>query len=341
MDEQGPSGDEVIRLVAEPDAGRIDRYLAAAVPTLSRSRVQALIREGDVTVGGQATRASLRLRGGEVLEIKLPPIRPTELQPEPMRLDIRYEDRDLLVVYKPAGMVVHPARGHREGTLVHGLLHAVPDLMGIGGVERPGIVHRLDKGTSGVLVVAKHDISLRRLQAQFIVHTVERRYIAVVHGVVQQGQGCVVSRLARHPRDRLRFASTEEGGKRAVTHWRRLGVGRDVSLLACRLETGRTHQIRVHLSESGHPIVGDPLYGRRRRQFPAHLEPCMRRLNHQLLHAGYLEFRHPVHERRLSFVAEPPEDFLRFCQTTEMDVPALDEVDMGAIIPTKKAGRGT
>ncbi len=306
--------------MAPPGAGRLDRCLVALLPELSRARIQALIKRGAVTVDDQTSRPAHKLRGGERLQVRLPPPRPCLLQPENIPLDILYQDRDVVVIDKPAGMVVHPAPGHRSGTLVHALLHALPQLADAAGQERPGIVHRLDKGTSGVLVVALHDVALRRLQARFALHEVQREYLAVVCGVPEFLEGAIRSQLGRHPRDRVRFASVERGGRQAVTHWRRLATGQGVSLLSCRLETGRTHQIRVHLCEQDLPVVGDPLY-RGRRQLPAALSHWRQRLDHQLLHAARLGFEQPVDGRPLRFHAPPPEDFQAFCREAGLPLP--------------------
>jgi 23S rRNA pseudouridine1911/1915/1917 synthase len=312
--EEEPAASKLLE--APAGAGRLDAFLARELPELSRTRLQALIREGDVRVGGKAARPSLRLRGGERIELTLPASDLSDLAPEALAFGVLYEDEDIVVVDKPAGLVVHPARGHRGGTLVNGLLHRIPSLAREGGFERPGIVHRIDKGTTGVLVVACHDLALRRLQAQFMVHTVDRRYLAVVHGVPSTTSGRVQSLLGRHPRERLRFASVSEGGRRAVTHWRLLHSVEAFSLVECRLETGRTHQVRVHLSELGHHVVGDLLYGRRGP--PAALTDLWP--THTLLHAESLAFDHPIDGRRLAFAAPPPEDLRAFCERVGLDL---------------------
>jgi len=311
---------EPIELVAPAGAGRLDRYLASQLDELSRAKLQALIRAGDVTVDGAAVKPGLRLVGGEQITVRVPPPTPSELVPEDIPLDIRYRDADLVVLVKPAGMVVHPAKSHRTGTMVHALLHALPELEGHQAGERPGIVHRLDKGTSGVLVVARHELALRRLQAAFTVHDVDREYLAVVHGEPRFLEGSIRSRLARHPKDRLRFCSVDDGGKHAVTHWRRLAVADGVSLMSCRLETGRTHQIRVHLSEQGHPVVGDSLYTGG-RNLPARLSEWRARLDHQLLHAVRLGFAHPITGEPVLVTAAPPEDFRAFCDDAGLEIP--------------------
>lgn len=319
---EGSSKAAARELIARADSGRLDRFLALSLPDFSRTRLQDLVKDGEVTVNGRPARPSLRLKGGERVLVSLPEPRITELQPEAVAFDILYQDQDLVVVDKPAGLVVHPAKGNWTGTLVHGLLHAIPGLAREGGSERPGIVHRIDKGTSGVLVVALHDIALRRLQAQFMIHSVNRRYLALLHGVPDQPGGRIQSRLARHPRDRLRFASVREGvehqsARKAITLWRVLGSasfsGLDFSLVECRLETGRTHQIRVHLTEMGHPIVGDSLYGASRDRSAARLASDLTWPTHTLLHAERLAFDHPISATRMSFRSRPPADFLDLC----------------------------
>ncbi len=307
-------------LVAPPGAGRLDRFLADALPDQSRARLQALIKRGLVSVDGEAARPATKLRGGERVRVRLPPPEPSELEPEPIPLHILHQDDDIVVLVKAAGMVVHPARGHRSGTLVHALLHALPGLGDQANAERPGIVHRLDKGTSGVMVVARHELALRRLQAAFSIHDIEREYLAVVHGEPRFLEGSVRSQLGRHPRDRLRFASVDRGGKHAVTHWRRLAHGGGLALMSCRLETGRTHQIRVHLGEQGHAVVGDTLYARG-RNLPEAVAGWRERLDHQLLHAVRLGFAHPISGEPMLFVAPPPPDFQAFCQDAGLEIP--------------------
>jgi len=308
------------RLTATPGAGRLDRFLAEHLPELSRAQLQALIRAGEVEVDGAVARPATRLRGGESVLVRVPPPPPSDLCAEDIPLRVLHEDQDLVVIEKPAGMVVHPARGHHGGTLVNALLHALPGLEAQGLGERPGIVHRIDKGTSGLLVVARNDRTLRGLQAAFAVHDIEREYLAVVHGVPRFLEGRIENHLGRHPRDRLRFAAVAEGGKRAVTHWRKRAEAPGLALLACHLETGRTHQIRVHLSEAGHPIVGDELY-RGRARLPASLQGWEERLDHQLLHAARLGFVHPSTGARLSFQAAPPADFVAFCAEAGLAIP--------------------
>ena len=290
--------------------GRLDAVLAAALPELSRSRAAALIRDGHVLVDGRAiTRPAAKVQVGADLSVDIPPPVPAGARPQDLPVRLVHEDSDLVVVDKDAGMVVHPGPGHAEGTLVNALLFHVGDLSGVGGVERPGIVHRLDRGTSGLLVAAKNDAAHRHLSAQFASHRAGRRYLALCLGVPAEASGTIQSFLARHPTDRLRQASTTEGrGRLAVTHWRKAGSSLGCSLVECSLETGRTHQVRVHLSESGWPILGDPLYHRRGRQPPDVLRGLLP-ADRPMLHAWELRFEHPSTGEPLRFASPPPEDF--------------------------------
>ncbi|MBX2803438.1 MAG: RluA family pseudouridine synthase [Myxococcales bacterium] len=291
--------------------------MAAMVPELSRSAAARLVREGQVTVDGVVTRRpSAPVRVGQQLSVDVPPPRPSGVQPQALPLHIVYQDSDLAVIDKEAGRVVHPAPGHPDGTLVNALLHHLDDLSGVGGEERPGIVHRLDRGTSGLLVVAKHDAAHRHLAAQFAAHTAGRTYLAIVHGTPREASGRITSRLARHPRDRLRMASTGTAeGREAITDWSLVAPGEGASLIRCTLQTGRTHQVRVHLRELGHPLLGDGLYALRGRRLRAAvaglLDPSGQR---PMLHAWRLQLAHPADERRLAFVADPPADFVQLLQ---------------------------
>jgi 23S rRNA pseudouridine1911/1915/1917 synthase len=287
---------------------RLDRVVADALPDLSRSRVQALIREGHVQVDGTVRKGSHRPELGAQVSVTVPPPVAVDLESVDLGLAILYRDPHLAVVVKPAGLVVHPAPSHRGVTLVHGLMHALGGLSSIGGEVRPGIVHRLDKGTSGVMVVACDDLAHRGLQAQFADHSLDRRYLALVHGAPDLDAGCVRSSLGRHPKDRVRFASVERNGKRAVTHWKVRECLGPVTLLECRLETGRTHQVRVHLSEQGWPLLGDPVYAKGRAT-PSALSGPLEEVDHQLLHAYRLAFTHPVTREDLAFETEIPADF--------------------------------
>lgn len=279
---------------------RLDVAVTKVHSSLTRARVQKLIEEGLVLVDGTTRKANYRMRQGETLQITVPDVKPASVGAEDIRLDILYEDSDLVVVAKPKGLVVHPAAGHAGGTLVNALLHHCGDLSGIGGEARPGIVHRLDKDTSGVLVVAKNDRAHLSLAKQFKEHTVTREYVAVVHGEIAAERGAIDAPLARHPRERKKMAVTTAGkGRRAVTHFAVLERFTGYTYLALRLETGRTHQIRVHLAYIGHPVVGDSVYGYKKQRFA---------LSGQALHARLLGLYHPADGRYLEFVSEPPQE---------------------------------
>jgi 23S rRNA pseudouridine1911/1915/1917 synthase len=288
---------------------RLDRALADAVPTLSRERLKALIRSGALEAGGKAVRdPATKVKGDEHFTLSIPDPEPAHNEPQDIPLVIPFEDEHLLVVDKPAGLVVHPAAGNRAGTLVNALLHhCAGRLSGIGGVARPGIVHRIDKDTSGLLVVAKTDVAHEGLAKQFAAHSIERRYLAIVNGLPKTAQGTVNAPLARSAHDRKKIAIVEGSrGKRAVTHWMRLDALRDAALVECRLETGRTHQVRVHMASIGHPLLGDPVYGRGKsvhRQLLNQLD-----FKRQALHAAGLGFIHPVTKARLSFESALPSD---------------------------------
>lgn len=277
---------EQIDITLNAPGERIDRALAAARPDISRMRWQKLIKDGCVTLSGVPVKSSLRLEGGETVSVVLPELQETELQPEAMDLDVRYEDRDLLVVNKPAGMVVHPAPGHSQGTLVNGLLAYCPDLSGVGGVRRPGIVHRLDKETSGLIIIAKHDQSLIRLQDQFRERKIEKLYLALVEGMIHPAEAIIDAPIGRDPRQRQRMAVIPPGSsataRPAQTSYRALTFFDDFTLVECNPRTGRTHQIRVHMAFAGYPIVGDTIYGRRKQRI---------HLKRHFLHAARLTFR--------------------------------------------------
>lgn len=290
------------RLTVEESHPRIDTFLAGRAELgLSRSRIQALIDEGYVTLNGAVTKPRQAVSPGDVIVVQVPDPEPLDLVPEDIPLDIVYEDEELLVVNKPRGLVVHPAAGHWTGTLVHALLDKVDDLEGIGGELRPGIVHRLDKDTTGLLVVAKSERAMASLQEQIREHLVQRVYWALVHGNSMPDTGRIEAPIGRHPRDRKRMAVNPKTGRDAVTYFRVLERYRGYALLECRLETGRTHQIRVHLSFIGHPVVGDPLYGPRK----PHLG-----MPPQALHARELSFRHPATGEWMEFRVDPPEDMM-------------------------------
>ncbi len=292
---------------------RLDRYLPEALPGLSRVRARRLIEEGRVLLGGAPARPAVRLRGGETLVVEVPAAVLPELAPEDVPLHVLHEDPWLLVVEKPAGMVVHPAPGHSGGTLVNALLSRAGALSGIGGVARPGIVHRLDRDTSGILVVAKTDSAHHGLSAQLSSHAMERRYHGIVFGAPPRGDGTVTTRIGRHPVQRKKMAVLPAGGRIAVTRYRRLEAFGPFSLVEFRLETGRTHQVRVHCAHLGCPIVGDDVYGRPRK-IPLGKGAAARCLtvSRFLLHAFHLAFRHPVSGEPLSFTVPDPPEFASF-----------------------------
>ena len=302
------AGAEVHRFTVGPQlrGERLDRAVASTLSELSRSRVQALLEDGRVLVDGRPGRASVRLKGGEQVEVSIPPPEPAIPEPEDLPLTVLQEDRDLLVLDKPAGLVVHPAAGHARGTLVNALLHHVRGLSGVGGVLRPGIVHRLDKETSGCLVVAKNDAALRALQRAFQERAVEKTYLALVHGH-PPATGRVETLHGRHPRDRKRFTGRARTGKPAVTTWRVGTLLHGAALLEVGLETGRTHQIRVHLSELGHPLLGDALYGGTRKG-DARVKAVQTLLGRQGLHAWKLAFPHPRTGKPVRCEAPVPAD---------------------------------
>jgi len=286
-------------------APRLDAFLAGAHPDVSRSRWKQLIETGHVTLNETPVRKpNTPLSPGDELVCTLPPPEPVGLVATAIPLDILHEDTDLIVLNKPPGLVVHPAPGHAADTLVNALLHHCTDLAGIGGELRPGIVHRLDKDTSGVLVVAKNEQAVAALVAQFSAHTVEKDYLALVWGTPKKPAGTVDLPIGRHPVHRKKMAIAEKG-RPAVTHYETLAAGPLAALLRVRIETGRTHQIRVHMAHLGHPVVGDTTYGRARRGLPDGLE-----IPRQMLHAHALKIAHPRTGAPLAFTAPPPEDFL-------------------------------
>jgi 23S rRNA pseudouridine1911/1915/1917 synthase len=312
----------------EEGADRLDRWLTTHLTDHSRSSVQRWIKEGQVLVNGHTARPNRRLAVGDTISVDLPDApRPPDLIPEAIPLDVLYEDADLIVINKPAGLVVHPAPGHRAGTLVNALLHHIPDLGGIGGEARPGVVHRLDKDTSGVMVVAKHEAALRHLQAQFKARKVEKHYIALVEGRFEEKHGRIDAPIGRDPRDRKRMAVILEGSgdnltaRPATTEYEVLAqytvpvqndLGRGTfTLINAHPITGRTHQIRVHFAAQGHPLVGDPIYGLKRQRIRA---PRL------FLHALRLGFALPSNDQRIDFTAPLPEELQQI----------IDELDSSA-----------
>ena len=324
-DEAGPEGRSYRVDIGDKFAGaRLDKALAAALPFLSRSRIQSLLEHGRITAAGRAAEdASYRVRAGQTFEVEVPEPEPAEPVAQAIPLSVVYEDDDLLVVDKAAGMVVHPAAGNPDGTLVNALLaHCGNALSGIGGIRRPGIVHRLDKDTSGLMMVAKNDLAHRELAGQLADRTLSRGYRAIVHGVPQPRDGAIELPIARSRTDRKRMAVVENGGRAAATDYRTLrSTGMAASLVECRLRTGRTHQIRVHMAAIGHPLVGDPVYGSRKR-LPGGLNDRMRTalagFPRQALHAAALRFRHPRSNAMLEFTSELPSDFSKLAADLEL-----------------------
>ncbi|MCP4667144.1 MAG: RluA family pseudouridine synthase [Deltaproteobacteria bacterium] len=291
---------------------RLDFFLSARAMGLSRSRIQALIKDGEVKVNDLPTKPGYRLKAGDSIALTIPPPVSRALEPEAVDFDIVHEDDSLIVLDKPAGLVVHPAPGHDVGTLVHGLLRHCPELSGIGGELRPGIVHRLDKDTSGLMVVAKDDHAHTFLAGQFKAGKVTKEYMALVHGKVKGKEGTIDLPLARHPKKRKEMAVIHAGGRRALTFWKKIHEFQTgLTLLSVIPRTGRTHQIRVHLSHIGHPVAGDPVYGygRRWRQRQAHRKKgILPPLKRQMLHAIRLGFVHPGRKTYLEFETPLPGD---------------------------------
>lgn len=283
---------------------RLDAYLAALLPEYSRSRLQSMIKAGQITVNGDPVKSGFKLSAGDSILLRQGEAVSMAAAAQDIALDILYEDEDIIVINKPQGMVVHPAAGHHEGTLVNALLHHCGDLSGIGGVIRPGIVHRIDKDTSGILVAAKNDAAHLRLSAQWKIHSIKRVYHAILHGLIPEDRGDIDAPIGRHPRDRKKMAVEPKGGKNAFTHYQvleRLPFAQ-CTYTQLTLETGRTHQIRVHMSHLGHAVVGDPLYGPKK-------SPYLRRLTGQALHAKVLGFDHPISGEYLEFDSELPDYF--------------------------------
>ena len=286
----------------ENEGERIDSFLASKISERSRSFFQKLLDDGMVLVNGSVCDSKkYKVKALDIIEVEMPEAKEPDIIPEDISLDIVYEDDDVLVINKPAGMVVHPAAGNYTGTLVNAIMHYCGDrLSSINGVIRPGIVHRIDKDTSGLLAVAKSDRAHESLSAQLAQHSVTRRYTALVYNNLKEDEGTVDAPIGRDPGDRFRRAVTDRNGKRAVTHWRVLERFGRFTLIEARLETGRTHQIRVHMSYIRHPLAGDPLYGPKKQPFS---------FSGQLLHAGILGFNHPADGRYMEFKAELPEEF--------------------------------
>ncbi len=314
--EPTPSGEFVFSdefIFSGSERCRLDKFLTARQPEMSRSRLQTLVRSGLVLVNGVSAKISYILKNGDLVLLKIPPPQPLLLEAQALPLEIVYEDQHLVVVNKAAGMVVHPAAGNPDGTMVNALLYHCGDLAGIGGVMRPGIVHRLDQYTSGLLVVAKDDLSHQGLSEQFKKHTITREYVALVYGRVLPISGAFHSSIGRHPRQRKKMASVERGGKSAHTNYKvlRYYLAGACSWLSLHLETGRTHQIRVHLSEAGHPLVGDQVYGKKGiSRLRANICGASRLADfpRQALHARRLGFLHPISNQYLEFESSLPVD---------------------------------
>ncbi len=298
---------------------RLDRFLAESFPAFSRSRLQGLIVAGQVARDGahMVRTVSAKVKAGEVYVLDVPAAKPATPRPEAIPLSVVLEDDDLIVIDKPAGLVVHPAAGHPDGTLVNALLaHCGRSLSGIGGVTRPGIVHRLDKGTSGLMIAAKNDAAHRHLARQLEARKLERRYKALVWGIPSPREGVIEGAIGRNPANRKKMAVVKKGGKHALTHYRVLQpLGVAASLVECRLTTGRTHQIRVHMAELGHPVIGDPIYGGgqkgRLKDRPETVRQILKALDHQVLHAFSLAFNHPSHGVKIKLESELPSYFNR------------------------------
>jgi 23S rRNA pseudouridine1911/1915/1917 synthase len=305
--------EQVYIIVSASDARRrLDALVPEKYPDFSRSQVQKAIRQGQVRVNGGSAKPSLLLTEGDRIELAIPEPVPLEATAQALPLDILYQDEWVAVINKPAGMVVHPACGNYTGTLVNALLHHCKNLSGIGGIIRPGIVHRLDKGTSGVMVAAKNDKAHRSLSSQFREHTVTRKYKALVFGSLQSGSGTVQSLIGRHASDRKKMSTQTSRGRNAITHWRVLETFHGVCLAEAVLETGRTHQVRVHFSSINHPVVGDGLYGadKKIKQVASkRMLDLLRAVKRPLLHAYHLTFCHPGTGEPLAFEVPLPADF--------------------------------
>ena len=295
----------LLRASEESKNQRLDAFLASSLDGLTRSQATRLIESGEVAVNGRAVSKSYKLAGGEDIAVTLPEPEPVEAVPQDIPLDVVYEDADVIVVNKPSGMVVHPAPGHPDGTLVNALLyHCAGTLSGIGGALRPGIVHRIDRDTSGLIIAAKNDAAHQYLSAQLADHTLARTYECIVVGALREDRGAVNAPIARHPTDRKRMAVVA-GGREAVTHWEVIARYPGYTHVRCRLETGRTHQIRVHMAYIGHPILGDTVYGAK-KEVPG--------LTGQCLHAVGLRFLHPRTHEVVELSCPLPEEFTRMLQ---------------------------
>jgi len=300
------SGVRTFQAGAEHEGLRLDHFLSAVIPDVSRSQLQRLIREQRVRADGLQIKPGAIVHAGLRVDVEIPPPAPSSVEAQDIPLTVLYDDEDLVVIDKPAGMVVHPGAGHRQGTLVNALLHHVDDLSGIGGEERPGIVHRLDRGTSGLMVVAKHDAAHRELSRQFQAREVRKTYLALVWGLVQAGRR-IDAPIGRDPKDRQKMSTRARQSREAVTRIVRAEPLRGVTLVEIAIDTGRTHQIRVHLSSINHPVAGDVTYGGVRRHVPADVR-AVSRLERPFLHAHTLAFAHPGDGREMTFESPLPPD---------------------------------
>ncbi|RKD34339.1 RluA family pseudouridine synthase [Thermohalobacter berrensis] len=297
-------------IVDEQDNERVDAFLASELDDVSRSYIKKLIKKDLVRVNDKKVKPKYIVSQGDIIVVQLPEPKKLEIKPEDIPIEIVYEDEDVAVVNKPQGMVVHPAPGHHSGTLVNALLYHLDSLSSINGIIRPGIVHRIDKDTSGLLMIAKNNNAHNKLSEQLKEHTITRRYYALVKGNIKEDSGTVNAPVGRHPVDRKKMAVTNKNSKNAVTHFTVLERFGDYSLIEAKLETGRTHQIRVHMKYIKHPIVGDPVYGSKNQKF---------KLNGQLLHAKVIGFNHPRTDEYMEFDSELPEHFQRVLNVLEKD----------------------
>ncbi|MCD8222583.1 MAG: RluA family pseudouridine synthase [Clostridiales bacterium] len=294
-------------IVDEDEGLRVDRYLADHCNDLTRSHIQKILKDGGVQVNEKTVRGSYKVIRGDNISLDVPEAVDPEILPEEMPLDILYEDDDILLINKPKGMVVHPAAGHSSGTLVNGLMsHCKGSLSGINGVMRPGIVHRIDRDTTGVIIVCKNDVAHNHIAAQLKEHSIKRKYFAIVHGVIKEDSGTVDAPIGRHPTDRKKMSVNHRNGKRAVTHYHVLQRFSGYTYIECQLETGRTHQIRVHMASIGHPILGDRVYGPAKCPYPE--------LQGQTLHAGILGIVHPRSGEWIEFSSPLPEYFRKLLE---------------------------
>lgn len=300
---------------------RLDIFITNNIENLSRSRAKFLIQYGNVSVEKKKiTDPNYRVKNGSFTEVLIPEPKPSSLIPQEIPLNIIFEDKHIIVLNKDAGMVVHPAAGNQNNTLVNALIsHCGETLLGIGAEKRPGIVHRLDKDTSGIMIVAKTEIAHINLSKQFFSHSIERIYEAIIWGCPKESNGTITTQIGRKPTDRKKMSVVKKRGRNAITHYKTKEIfGKIASLIQCRLDTGRTHQIRVHMNYIGHSLLGDPLYGRDRRKIPDHLSNFLNNFNRQALHSSKIKFQHPETNSEMEFSANLPEDFLNLYKTLKL-----------------------